>query len=319
MTWKRNNTGSSRSIEGAPNRSTRQDSNRNENDSPASRYIRDNYKTEDRLAAVVINKRTGSTIQRIAPAESIAAEDGQRWLRYMNDSDYEVYLSANALKEEARSRTKEDVGAIRHIYLDIDQDGDKALERLLARSDLPQPNYVLSTSPGKYQVIWKAEGFNLEQAEDLQRRLSRDTGADIAVTDSARILRLPGFYNRKYDPPHLVEAREISRQIHTPENFAKVPEVERQPGMDVSERSSLSTPSQMPMRRISQSERDWAYARRALSRGDNPDTIVAAIASYRRYDKHNPRQYAERTVEKASQSLAKQEPRTETQIPSYER
>ncbi len=32
---------------------------------------------------------------------------------------------------------------------------------------------------------------------------------------------------------------------------------------------------------ISQSERDWAYAKRALARGDSPDAVIAAISQYR--------------------------------------
>jgi hypothetical protein len=54
---------------------------------------------------------------------------------------------------------------------------------------------------------------------------------------------------------------------------------------------------------LSQSERDWAYAKRALARGEPPAIVAAAIASYRRFDKHNPKYYADLTVQKAAQSL----------------
>jgi hypothetical protein len=48
--------------------------------------------------------------------------------------------------------------------------------------------------------------------------------------------------------------------------------------------------SQQGSRRIpaghrSQSEADWAYAKRALSRGDNPDQVIRNIADYRAEDK----------------------------------
>ncbi len=164
-----------------------------EQDNSAPEYIRDNFDAEDSLAVVAINKRSGAVVQRLAPAEKIAAEDAQRWLHYMNDNNYEIYISMNALKQDAHGRTKEDIAGIRHIYLDLDQQGDEVLQRLLERPDLPQPNYVLTTSPGRYQAIWKIEGFEKEQAEGLQRYLAREMGADIAATDSSRILRLPGF------------------------------------------------------------------------------------------------------------------------------
>jgi len=172
------------------------------------------------VAAVVINRKTRLAVQRIAPAENIAAEDGQGWLVHMNDNGYEIYLSANALKVEARSRTREDIEAIRHICLDIVDNGDQPLERLLARSGLPRPNYVMTTSPQKYQLIWKVQGFSSKQAEALQKHLAQDTGADWAATDSARVLRLPGFHNRRCDPPHLIEAREMSKETHTLESFS---------------------------------------------------------------------------------------------------
>ena len=54
---------------------------------------------------------------------------------------------------------------------------------------------------------------------------------------------------------------------------------------------------------ISQSERDWAYARRALARGEPRGTVIAAIASYRRFDRRRPEYYAALTVEKAERSL----------------
>jgi hypothetical protein len=51
-----------------------------------------------------------------------------------------------------------------------------------------------------------------------------------------------------------------------------------------------------------QSEHDWAYARRALARGDDPEQLIRAIAQYRS-DKPNPKYYAAHTVEKAAAAL----------------
>ena len=166
----------------------------------ASSYLREAFEPGDRLAVVVISRRHGGMIQRIAPVERLAAEDCQRWLRYMNERAYEIYVTMNALKDSARGRTREDVGAVRHVYLDLDEDGEVTLERLLARSDLPKPNHVLTTFPGKYQVVWRVEGFSLGQAETLQRGLARETGADPAATGSSRVLRLPGFYDHRPEP-----------------------------------------------------------------------------------------------------------------------
>ena len=53
---------------------------------------------------------------------------------------------------------------------------------------------------------------------------------------------------------------------------------------------------------ITQSERDWAFAKRALGRGEDPQEVVRAIARFRT-DKPNPQYYAEHTVHKAQASI----------------
>jgi hypothetical protein len=54
---------------------------------------------------------------------------------------------------------------------------------------------------------------------------------------------------------------------------------------------------------MSQSEDDWAYAKRALARGDDPEEVIRRIADYRAGEKHDPIDYARRTVTKAQAEL----------------
>jgi hypothetical protein len=272
----------------------------------ATAYLRGNFEPSDRLAVVLVQKRTGAVLQRLAAAEKIAARDFQAWLRHKNAQEHEVYVSMNALRQEAQSRTKADVAAIRHIYLDFDHHGTEAVERLLKREDLPQPNYLLNSSPDKWQVVWKVEGFAKDQAEDLQRGLAREAGADSAATDCSRVLRLPGFYNHKYPRKHFIGVQALAQDVYGPERFPKFPSDERVPRASI---GSDGPPASGPGR-LSQSERDWAYAKRALARGEPRDLIVAAIAMHRRFDKHNPQAYAQLTVRKAAESLAAELPRS---------
>ena len=55
--------------------------------------------------------------------------------------------------------------------------------------------------------------------------------------------------------------------------------------------------------RKSQSEHDWAYAKRALARGDDPETVIQRIADFRSEDKADPGYYARHTVMKARTEL----------------
>lgn len=260
-------------------------------------YILDNFRPDDRLAVVLVNKQKGDVVQRIASADKIAGEEFQRWLRHMNASKYEVYVSMNNLLPGARGRTKADIDQIRHVYLDLDEAGPEALKAILDRQDLPKPNYVLNTSPGKYQVVWKAEGFTKDQAEALQRGLARKTGADPAATDCARVLRLPGFYNHKYQRPHYVRAEKLSDETATPELFPVCHEDAAHAAP-----SSAVHPPRADDDHLSQSERDWAYAKRALARGTPKEQVIEDIMKFRQ-DKPDPRYYAEHTVSKAASSL----------------
>jgi hypothetical protein len=56
-----------------------------------------------------------------------------------------------------------------------------------------------------------------------------------------------------------------------------------------------------PRGELSQSERDWAFAKRALARGDDPEEVIRRIADYRAEEKHP--NYARYTVEKAQAAL----------------
>jgi hypothetical protein len=198
----------------------------------------------------------------------------------------------------ASGRTKKDIETVRHLYLDFDDHGTEAVARLLERTDLPRPNYRINSSPGKWQVTWKVEGFGAEQAERLQKLLARETGADPAATDSARVLRLPGFYNHKYATPHFVTVDKLGAGVYRPDNFSLL--YGREDGRPL---NNASTRRVRPRDTFSQSERDWAYAKRALSRGDSEEEVIAKIAIHRRYDKHDPQYHAQLTVKNARASL----------------
>ena len=262
------------------------------------RYLRENFQPGDRIAVVLIQKQTHRVIQRIATVDKIGEREFQAWLRHANANRFEVYVGMNTLNPGARSRTKEDVAAVRHIYLDFDHNGTAAVQSMIRRDDLPEPNYLVNSSPGKWQVVWKVEGFQQDEAERLMRQLVRELGADPAATDSSRVLRLPGYMNHKYGKPFLVRAESRSAATYTPEHFPR--SLEDSKGA----RSIMSTiPDRGAARGISQSERDWAYAKRALARGGSPANVRDAITAFRAGQKTDVNQYAERTVRKAMESL----------------
>jgi hypothetical protein len=261
---------------------------------------------------VLIQKETHRVVQRIATAERIADPSFQAWLRHENARRCEVYVSMNTIKEDSRSRTKDDIADVRHVYLDFDDNGTAAVQALMQRDDVPTPNYLVNSSPGKWQVVWKVEGFRQEDAERLMRHLVRETGADPAATDSSRVLRLPGFMNHKYAKPFMVRFEARTDRTYRPEHFPTVP-TEGQGGRTVvGEEHADQANAVHPA--ISQSERDWAYAKRALSRGETPDTVIAAISQYRAVQKSDSHAYAVRTVRKAGEALKTERPSSRSAV-----
>src|ERR1700693_938043 len=262
----------------------------------ASEYILDNFDAADRIAILVLNRDFGETIQRITSAQKAASPEFQAWLRYKNANGSDIYIGMNPLKRDASTRTKEDIESIKHVYIDLYHGGSAVLEAIQNSSIVPKPNYVLNSSSEKHQVIWKVEGMNLEDAEGLLRAMAREFGGDPAATDATRVMRVPGFANKKYEADFYVESRRESTETYHLHDFKL--HIDSQDSSRhnydnrVKRNSSLQT-------RLSQSEQDWAFAKRALARGDDPEEVIRRIADYRGDDKQDPIYYARLTVGKA--------------------
>jgi hypothetical protein len=262
----------------------------------ASEYVRELFGPDDSAAILVRNRSTGHTVQTIAKTEAIASPDFQTWLANQSAGGSDVFVGMNPIKDGAYSRTKQNIKDIRHVYLDLDRKGDEALDTIRNSPEVPAPNFVLDTSPGKHQVVWKVSGFTQDEAESLLHSLANKFGGDLAATDSTRVLRLPGFANRKLPEEFIVQARQESDVVYKLRDFTideDSPEAPRHFGEYQQRQRTMSSDHK------SQSEHDWAYAKRALARGDDPEVVIHRIADYRSEDKADPNYYARHTVEKA--------------------
>ncbi len=269
----------------------------------ASEYVRELFEPTDNAAILVRNRSTGHTVQTIAKAETIVSPRFQSWLAGRSASGYDVFMGMNPIRDGAYARTKQSIKNIRHVYLDLDTKGDEALEAIRNSTEVPPPNFVLDTSPGKHQVVWRVSGFSQDEAASLLRNLANKFGGDLAATDSTRVLRLPGFANRKLPEEFIVQARHESDTVYTLRDFTideDSPEAPRHFG-DYRQRERT-----VPSDHKSQSEHDWAYAKRALSRGDDPEVVIQRIADYRADGKDDPNYYARHTVMKAQAELQRQ-------------
>jgi hypothetical protein len=266
----------------------------------APQYVLALHEPHDHVAVLIRNRGRERAMQRILPAEAIASPPFQAWLKEQNEAGADIFIGMNPLKNGIPNRTKENVREIRHVYLDLDEDAGASLHALRISGDAPAPNFVLDTSPRKHQVVWRVEGLDQEQAESLLRSLANQFGGDPAATDVSRVLRLPGFTNRKYNEQFVIRVHHELDQVYHLGDFRLQ---EDSPDAPRHLSDAHEPARRLPSGHRSQSEADWAYAKRALARGDAPEHVMRSIADYRADDKADPAYYARLTVIKAQRAL----------------
>jgi hypothetical protein len=254
------------------------------------------FAVADSIALLLRRDNAKRPTQRIVRLEQVLAPTYLRWLAHENHGGANVYVAANPLRAGSRKRTKESIASVRHLYVDIDTDGDARLAALLASDAVPTPTVILSTSPGKYQVLWRVDGFDCARQEQTLKLLTIAFGGDPACTDCNRVLRIPGFLNRKYDPAHRVTVEYLCDSVWTPADFR----------VDVAAVDAMLFDHAIPPRKQpgkhSNSESDWAWVSHELAHGKDAVKVTRDLTS-RRSDKPNPLYYAQRTVDVASARL----------------
>lgn len=262
----------------------------------AIRFLNRCFAPEETIALLLRRENDPTPTQRVVSQETALAPCYLAWLAHQNTSGANVYVAANPLRPGSRRRTKESMECARHLYLDIDSNGDARLAALRASDAVPTPTAILSTSPGKYQVLWRVEGFEFALQEQALKLLASAFGGDPACTDCNRVLRIPGFLNRKYDPAHCVTVEYPDDSVWTPDDFR----------LDSSAVDAMLFDHAIPSRKRpgkrSNSESDWAWVCDELAHGKDAVKLTRELAS-RRSDKPNPVYYAQRTVDIASARL----------------
>ena len=262
----------------------------------ASAFIRALYDDESRCAVLAVGRgETKSVVQRLFPAADLRKPTTQAWLRHLNAKGHDIFIGMNPMRPDTRGRTKADVLAVARLQLDLDEDGPSSLRKVLADAAagaLPIPAIVVRSSADHYQVLWHtAPGWSSAAAEATMDGLAVQYGGD-NVSDISRCMRLPGFRNKK-------DGRDDAPVVWT--DYGGGPVKPSQFSLPPTPARERTVPSRSPRRKgrpPSQSERDYAVVCRRLERGDDPAAVRAWLAEARP-EKHNPADYAERTVRNA--------------------
>jgi hypothetical protein len=244
------------------------------------------------IALLLRTESADRLAQRIVRLEQAIAPAYLRWLAHENHSGANIYVAANPLRFGSRRRTKDCIASVRHLYIDMDSDGDTRVAALRASDAVPSTTAILSTSPGKYQALWRVDGFDFERQEAALKQLAIAFGGDPACTDCNRVLRVPGFLNQKYSPAYRVTVEYPTDCTWNSGDFR----------VDMAGLPLRGIARQMQTRKHTHSEQDWAWVLDELAHGADAAKLTETLAS-RRTDKPNPLYYAQRTVDIASARL----------------
>lgn len=259
----------------------------------AAQFLSEWFAEDETFAIVVRRPDEGRTLQRIICISDSLKSNYLGWLAFENSRGGNVYFSINPLTPGATRRTKDAVADAKGLYLDLDSEGDAKLATIRHSESVPVPSAVIQTSTGKYQVLWRIHGFSVSEQEETLKSLAETFGGDRACTDCARVFRLPGFFNRKYDPPYLVSVdADVTRTNYSPADFKLETPVPKT-GNSAPIHSIFSRGSR------TQSESDWRWVMAQLRACVPTDQVVRDLADSRQ-DKPNPLYYAQRTVDVAS-------------------
>jgi hypothetical protein len=262
----------------------------------AGDFLAEWFGAEDTFALLLRHADPSRTRQRIVRQGDLLKSNYLGWLAHENAHGGNVYFSVNSLLPDAKKRTKNAIAEARALYLDLDEDGDRKMAAIRASDSVPPPSIVIRTSPAKYQILWRVRGFSIPEQEAMLKTLAATFGGDRACTDCARVLRLPGFFNRKYTPACPVTlASDGIPTVYSPEDFRL-----QMPSLSLADSGKVNV--HRPLGSATQSEKDWAWVMAQLVAGTPAHRIVGMLIALRS-DKPKPLYYARRTVDVASAVL----------------
>src|SRR5215204_1410034 len=151
-----------------------------------------------------------------------AAAPAAVWALEKSEEGREIYYCSHLLTEPRR--VKENASEVRSLWGDLDG------------APIPngplEPTAVVESSPGHYHAYWRLdESVQPETAEQLNRRIAEEIGADPSGFDLTQLLRVPGTTNHKREDRPLVRVLELdgARELSPHDLDELLPKPEERP------------------------------------------------------------------------------------------
>jgi len=114
--------------------------------------------------------------------------DVQDTLESLNKRGAGIFMAVNEMKGEKRGNAE--TKRVRYLVADFD-----GVDPRKAFTD--KPHIIVESSKGKFHCYWKICDCPPDAYQRLQKSIIRKYGSDKAVSDLARVLRVPGFIHQK--------------------------------------------------------------------------------------------------------------------------
>jgi hypothetical protein len=163
----------------------------------------------------------------------------------------------------------------RHLDFEI---GEADLTSLPASGAVPTSTAILSTSLGKYQILWRVVGFTFTHQESTLKLRTIVLGSDLDCTGCNRILHLQGLPNCEFDPAYPFTVEHCCDSTWNPDGRR----------LDISTTNAMLSSRAIPLRKrlgeYTNSEHDWEWILHAFAHLNGvvewrPKEPVAGVSS----------------------------------------
>ncbi len=221
-----------------------------------------------------------------------APQPALRFLEQHADRDLYVGIALRAAPDEREGKR---AGALEHcvglpaLFTDIDFKTTSVEQAREALRRFPlKPSAVVHSGGGVHLYWLLRETMELPaeapRARDLLRRIARRLGGDISAAEPARILRIPGTLNRKYQPPRPVVLAQLdAARRFNPSDFDFLP---AEPADTGNGAPRFALPERI--RSGARNTTLYALARSLKGRGRGEREILASLTSVNQERCHPP-------------------------------
>jgi len=153
-------------------------------------------------------KPDGKARKELAAHAYLSLDQAKSWLIDRQRKGCGAFVTVN--ETDGKGRKLENIVRVRAFFVDLD---NAPIEPIYSAP--LQPHFLVQSGRG-WHAYWLVENCPLEAFEAVQHALADLYGGDHAVSDRARVMRLPGFWHQKGTP---IQTRLIEHETGLPSQY----------------------------------------------------------------------------------------------------